>query len=507
MKTFYTLINPMAKHALGLTFRLDDKGNALGFTFARGIAGFDAYACDQDGIPFGWFWGGYTDYTPVLLFWMKQYDRMETNVQFDPSPHSQTAPTTIGDPPPVGRGTYAIFSSYDESFWQNGNRVRFTNSGGSLPAPIQAGRDYYIRKIVHEGNTYLYLFVTEASAMTFDPLWPGLVDIMDYGTGTTSLINQDPTFTKLAHQVLTSGNEYYGLITPSLPYLKSWATLMARVNEAPSVSFINGGGAAGREILSGETVYQTSNNLPSGTVNAIYRVMRSPFYRAAKSGERLWSSGTEQGVIMLERIAGESLSNPSTAPFTAGSKIFVGVHPGGTDAGTVGAGGASDVVFRKRDNWLMFYVGDPSGNAPADLSPFNNHRGPIVRGSVLWPPDNAEATSVIDDNFTLLRFSDYVNPSLNCKINGVDRTGIYCLAGFYSKDNTGSAGDALRFASPDGTLFFSPQSGSIYPTGRAEFGLHAYGNDGHFTEFDDFALQFGPGPGPSRQGFLMPIQQ
>ena len=61
MKTFYTLINPMAKHAMGLTFRLDDKGNALGFTYARGIAGYDAYGCDQDGIPFGWFWSGYAN--------------------------------------------------------------------------------------------------------------------------------------------------------------------------------------------------------------------------------------------------------------------------------------------------------------------------------------------------------------------------------------------------------------------------------------------------------------
>ena len=111
------------------------------------------------------------------------------------------------------------------------------------------------------------------------------------------------------------------------------------------------------------------------------------------------------------------------------------------------------------------------------------------------------------DNFTLLRFSDYVNSSLTCKVNGVDRTGSYCLTGFYSKDNTGSAGDVLRFASPDGTLFYSPQSGTIFPAGRSEVGLHAYGNDAYWTEFDDFALQFGPGYGITRQGFLLPIQQ
>ena len=63
--------------------------------------------------------------------------------------------------------------------------------------------------MVYNSNTYLYLFVNETAALNFDPLWPGLVDITDYGTGTTTIIAQDPTFTKLAHQVLTSGNEYF----------------------------------------------------------------------------------------------------------------------------------------------------------------------------------------------------------------------------------------------------------------------------------------------------------
>jgi hypothetical protein len=236
--------------------------------------------------------------------------------------------------------------------------------------------------------------------------------------------------------------------------------------------------------------------------------MRSPVYRAAKSGNRLWSSGSEQGVLLLERISGNVKSDPSTYPFTAPSKIFVGEHPGGTDAGTVGVpGGVSDVVFRARDNWLMFSVGDPTGKAPADTNPFNNYRGPVLRNSILWPADNPEETVINTDAFTFLRFSDYLNASLSCRVNGVGQTGSSCLTGFFTKNNDGSAGDVLRFASPDGSMFYSPQSGTVFPTGRAEFGLHAYGMDGHFTEFDDFALQFGPGYGITRKGFLMPIQQ
>ena len=506
MKSFYTFVSPVARYGVGLTFRLDDKGNALGVTFARGVPGYDIYGCDNDGIPHGWLYG-YPDYTPMLLFWMKQYEKQETNLYVELSPHS--VPTKFDDPPPVGKGTYAIISYNPSYFWENGERVRFTNTGGALPPLIVPGKDYYIRKVLYNANVYLYLFSTVEGALNqTEPYWAGLVDITDYGTGTTTIIAQEPTYTKLAHQVLTSGNEYYGLML-STYYLKSWATFAARVIEAPSVSFINGGGVAGREILSGETVYQTSNNQRDGTVNAIYKVMRSPFYRAAKSGaQRLWSSGTEQGVLMLERIAGQSLSDPSTAYFTEGSKIFVGEHPGGTDAGTVGVpGGATDVVFRKRDNWVLLYVGDPTGKAPSDVNPFNNYRGPVLRNSVLWPPDNPEDTVINTDTFTLIRFGDYVNTSLSCKVNGLDRTGIYCLTGFFSKENTGPAGDVLRFASPDGVLFYTPQSGVVFPTGRAEVGLHAFGVDSSFAEFDDFGLQFGPGYGITRTGFLLPIQQ
>ncbi|HQL91237.1 MAG TPA: type II secretion system protein [Syntrophales bacterium] len=505
MKTFYTLPNPSTRYAIGLTFRLDEAGNAMGFTFARGVPGFDAYGCDNDGIPFGFLANipGYVNYTPILLAWTKEYSKKEVNPGLELSVHS-VSPTKYDDPPPTGTGTFALVTN--QTFWRNGDRVRFVNTGGALPVGVTAGRDYYIRKVV-SGATYLYLFDTLTAALNQNPpYWAGLQDITGPGSGTTTLIVQDASFTKLAHQVLTSGNEYLGLI--SSLYLKTFATFAARIIEAPSVSFVSGGGGAGREILSGETVYQTLNNLPGGTVTAIYRVMRSPVYRAAKSGNRTWSSGSEQGVLLLERIAGNSLSNPATAPFLLGYKIFVGEHPGGTDAGTVGVpGGASDEVFRRRDNWLMFYVGDPGGNAPADVNPFNNFRGPVFRNSVLWPPDNPQETVINTDNFTLLRFSDYVNSSLSCKVNGVDRTGPYCLTGFYSKDNTGSAGDVLRFASPDGTLFYSPQSGTIFPAGRSEVGLHAYGNDAYWTEFDDFALQFGPGYGITRQGFLLPIQQ
>jgi hypothetical protein len=100
-----------------------------------------------------------------------------------------------------------------------------------------------------------------------------------------------------------------------------------------------------------------------------------------------------------------------------------------------------------------------------------------------------------NDNFTLIRLSDYVNSA-------------YCTS-FSTKYNTGTGGgDILRFTSPDGTKFYSPATGTVFPANRPEVGLHAYGiSQENATYYDDFAIQFGPSYGISRKGFLLPIQQ
>ncbi len=98
-----------------------------------------------------------------------------------------------------------------------------------------------------------------------------------------------------------------------------------------------------------------------------------------------------------------------------------------------------------------------------------------------------EDTAVNNDKFTLLRFEDYVNTTY--------------ITRFGTKYNVGAgAGDVLRFTSPDGSMFYSPQSGVVFPTNRSEVGLHAYGNDGHFVEYDDFATPVRPWPRSLAQG-------
>jgi prepilin-type N-terminal cleavage/methylation domain-containing protein len=497
VKVLYNFFaSPDPAQAYGVTFRLDEQGNALGFSFARGVQAGGSGVCSSDGIPGVFFENisGYQSYTPVLVMWMKEYAKQESSVSVLSSPHL-ASPAFYDDPPPPGTGTFAIVTT--NAFWQNGDRVRLVNAGGVLPSGIAAGKDYYIRKVTYENKTYLYLFDTLANAMnTSAPFWIGLVDITAAGTGSTTIIVQDPVFTKLAHQVLTSENEYYGLISSWGHYMKFWSTFLARLIEAPSISFIGGGGAAGREIFSGDVVYQTLNNQPDGTLTAIARVARSPVYRTSAAGVRNWPGGQAQGILLLE-VLKDSGGNIRPFTFTAGSTIFVGDHPAGTDKGTVGVpGGVTDDPFRERNNWILSYVADTSGKSPSDINPFNNYRGPVLRRSAIWPPDNVVDTVPSNDSFTLIRFSGYVNPA-------------HC-AGFFTKDNSGSAGDVIRFTSPDpnGNKFYSPRTGTIFPVSRAEVGLHAYGNGGSgAVEYDDFAIQFGPGYQITRRGFLLPIQQ
>jgi len=486
-------------YAGGLSFRLDETGNSLGFTILRSDTGLEYPSlCDKDGIPESLTQNPNIGGEPYLVLWMKEMARTE-NITTIASPHMESVNYT--DPPPVGTGTRAIVIGAS-SQWLNGTRVRFTNSVGSLPVGIIPDVDYFIRVITYAGVRYGYLFNTYAEAVGLGATrYAGLANIETDVPG-TKMVAQDPQWRSVARRALStvapSIGDIYDILkqegTTSI-HFRDWITLLVRVIEAPSVSFISGGGTTGREILSGETVYQTSNNDKGGTVTAKYVVARKTFYRAPYTSHRNWAGNAAQGVLVLERIQGDSASNPATSQFTAGSSIFVGEPPYGTLAATVGVpGGFTDQPFRVRDNWIQFFVGDPTGNT-RDLDPFDNIRGASPRDSVLWPPDNAEDTVENNDNFTLVRIGDV----------SVNQT--YCTI-FGTKNNTtGTEGDVFRFTS-FGSMFTSTQAGQIFPTSRPEIGLHAYGPADSITNlyYDDFAVRFGP-VGGVRSGFLLPVQR
>ena len=441
-------------------------GNALGFTYARGVPGSYRTAVTMTASRTGGSgpFPGYTDYTPVLLFWMKEYDKKETGPTIVPSPHVST-PTKFDDAPHC-RQSDPRSAPQGRAFWQNGDRVRFTNSGGALsPSGFWRAGIITSARLIVGTNVSLPLRQRSKRPEHFDALLDGACRHHGLtGSGTTTIIVQDPTFTKLAHQVLTSANEYLQNHDHRTS-LKCFATFMARVIEAPSVSFISGGGACRPgDPERGDRVPDVEQpgggndhrHLPGGT---------QPRVPSGNARVRHWASGNAaQGVLLLERIKDNSSRTRPLPRSRRARRSSSGIIPAGPVPGTVGVpGGVTDTVFRLRDNWILFYVGDPTGNAPADINPFNNYRGPILRNSVLWPPDSMEETAINNDNFTLLRFSDYVNTSLTAGQGFGTRNNCY--------GSTKDGGDVIRFTSPDGNMFYSPQSGVVFPTNRSEVGL------------------------------------
>ena len=498
--------------AFGLNFRFDESGNSLGLSIGAFEPGLDTSSCEKDYIPEGMIdpGSGYTDHTPVITLWAKQYDKKDSAFTVE----SNSGPQGCLEHPPQTTGHFRIVPT-NLTAWETGNRVRLAPvSGGTLPEGIQENRDYFTRKVTSGSTNYIYLFDSRSNALAKDAgcwKWDGLQDMTNAGSGARTATNQNGSYTNLAHQTLTIGNGFLGLSPSqtSMSLVKNWSTGLVRLIEAPSVSVINGGGTTGSEIRSGDTIYTTSDSSAAGPLEASARVRNNPVYRSAGSSVRNWSGGSAEAVLILE-VLNPSGTSPLPHIFGQGKTSFVGEHPSGRNTGIVGIpGGSTDIVYRSRDNWIAVYVGDITGKEPLDADPYDLYRGPLLRTSVRWPVDDVEGTNVGNDYFTIVRFESFLNSTLLCKVSDgiglLDMSGTNCLGGFYSKTNTGTAPDILRFSSPDGVVFNSPSSGASLPASRPEVGLNAYASTSIF--YDDFAMQFGPGYGITRQGFLLPIQQ
>jgi prepilin-type N-terminal cleavage/methylation domain-containing protein len=512
----------MTKRAAGLTFRLDESGNAIGLSYGQLDQGVDQYGRDKDFIPDPIVSSSSVS-NPVITLWAKQYDKTDSTFTVVTNPNAGSTECT--GHPERAVAPFAISSS-ENRVWETGFRVRFAPSGGAaLPGNLSVNTDYFVRRI--EGANYFYLFDTFYNAVAKDDstthcwLWNGIQKITSAGSGTVTAVNQDPAWTNLAYQALTTSNSFYGLYNTTMGNLVPWSTFLVRLIEAPSVSVLSTAGSTGREIVSGDTVYTTSDNSPGGTVTAIALVRRNPVYRSNSSTVRNWSGKTAEAVLILEPVKDTS-SNTRSHIFGQGKTLFAGVEGAGVIAGVVDIPpGSTDIVYRDRDQWIAVYVADPTGPASSrmpDTDPFNIYststgqyqRGRILRTSVRWPVEDIEYTNAANDFFTVVRFRSFVNSTLaSCRVSGgsglLDLGGTNCLGSFYSgNNNLADYPDILRFSSPDGVVFNSP-TGTTFPTARPEVGLHNLGGD--MPSFDDFALQFGPGYGIARQGFLLPIQQ
>jgi len=513
-------------YAGGLSFRLDEQGNSLGLSIVRASPN-PSPGCDADGIPDNLttafhdstFPNSFTVlYSPYayLVLWMKETAKTEQNIVTLPSPHLDPESTSYLDPPPSGTGTRAILLG-DCSFWRSGARVRFYNTGGSLPTGIEAGKDYYIRVIFYNTKRYVYLFDTYARAMGLGASrWEGLQDITSEGSGASSMAAQDPQWLLLAYRSLnqfpSSVGDVLEILKPSggglYERFRDWMTLKVRVIEAPSLSFVNGGGA-GLEIVSGDILYQTQDNTAGGAVEAIAMVRNDPVYwnlSVNQPAEWNWEAGTAAGIVLLEPLRDDKGVIRPYQGFIGGKRLFRGQPPSGVWIATVGIPATvsgEGVPFRQRDNWAQVFVGDPNRPPDPGDDPLDVKRAQSPRDSVFWAPDRVGypgITTPSNDRFTLVRMADdnaYRNPCY--------------LRRFLSRQNTGdSRGDFIRIGKVqyDGRPFFStPTEGLEFPTSRPEVGLHAYGPADSITNFyfDDFAVRFGP-VGGVRPGFLMPVQ-
>ncbi len=497
----------------GLSFRLDEQGNSLGLSIVRASPGLSA-GCDVDGIPDNLTTAfdltssaPFTELThsAYLVLWTKETAKTERNFVTVPSPHLDPAP-------PPGTGTRAIRSG-DCSYWRSGARVRFVNTGGSLPGGISAGTDYFIRVIFKDSVRYVYLFDTYERAVGLgESPWAGLQDITSEGSGTNNMVAQDPQWLLLAYRSLTSNvGDVLDILSSSGAGLyerfRDWITLKVRVIEAPSLSFINGGGA-GLEIVSGDVLYQTQDNTAGGTVEAIAMARNDPVYwnlYSNQPAEWNWEAKTAAGVVLLEPLR-DDMGSIRPYQFTGGKRLFRGNPPTGMSIATIGIPepfSAESAAFRLRDNWAQVFVGDQDlPNNPND-DPLDTYRALSPRDSVFWAPDRVGypgITTPSNDRFTLVRMADdnaYRNPCY--------------LRRFLSKQNRGNyRGDFIRIGRVqyDGQPFFaSPVSGDAFPSSRPEIGLHAYGPADSITNFyfDDFAVRFGP-IGGVRPRFLIPVQ-
>ncbi len=493
-------------YANGLLFRMDRQANCYGLSYHHrdtlsGIAGCDT---QPDNINCSAY-----RYTPGLSLWRKTYPDQEDfgpDKVVDVHGSYTDAPkycTVVSGSYPLNPDDLSIPSrAIISTLWlTNGARVQFQTTG-TLPAPLQTGQNYFVRKVSVSGVYYYYLFdtVSHAQKTYIDGIscWTGLIQISDAGSGTHTILAQKPIWTQLASKETREGwvsgsyqRDYLHLSpkTSSIDdRMRKWITVLVRVKEAPSITFTNGGGAGSYRIKVGDIVYQGTWASPT----AIAKVSREPVFTYAGSN-KIWN-GTAQGALILDVIPGRSYT------FSAGN-LYVESAGDSTPIATVSA-------FRPKDNWVQVFVADPDDQTQSPFLKSPNttpwdpngvnwecNRKPVTRGSIYWPPDDVlsggnTTINASNDYFTLVRM--YISDSST-------------VTGFYAETNNAtSQPDILRIRETSAP-FITPDSGT-FPTDRPEVGLHAYGPVISSTYFDNFAIRFGESVTPATPGFLQPIQ-
>ncbi len=515
----------------GISFALSEKGDSYGIGLYRQHP--SDYNCD--GLPMCYDPG--IDLSlrgiPLIHFWSKRVPGSE-----------YVSPSAVVDTP---RGTGTMYSGATANFPpeglnskaikitqypDTGDIVRFLNTGGALPSPMVANQVYYGRIIYKDGIGYLYLFTTQTAAncpWVSNPnvrvcSWPtdgSWIQLTDSGTGTHEVLYDDPMWSGLAYAYLASASankDYTHLVkSPTVQAMRKWVTLVVRMKEAPCLYFKDGGNANLDRIRLGDTVYQTTEGTPGGTVIGIGRVAWEPVYYSYDTATYKTWNGTARGALVLD-VLFDSSGNKRPILFdkdAGGGKLFVGTPPNGVQLATV-LEGPQDNGYMKKGTWVQVFFADPDDDSTLgspNTTAFDQtasgviNRKKVERGTIVWPPDNVSVSGIshiteATDYFTMLKWYSGWADSF------IER--FYSEANdYYGAGNAGHDTLWIRNYASAFVKYRTPDLGSPYPTPeqRPEVGLHALGTYAGWSYFDDFALRLGGSGGTVQQGFLQPFQQ
>jgi hypothetical protein len=218
------------------------------------------------------------------------------------------------------------------------------------------------------------------------------------------------------------------------------STLLVRVIEAASISFVNGGPTP---ITDGDRIV----GLNKGTTGL---AKGDPILASGS-----WAAGDAAGIILMTNVVG-------TSPFYISNEEL-------QVRGTVVAEVPGVVKFIQKANYIRAYYGDPAGSGnpnddPLDDAKQGNPRNPT---NVNWPPDQVKDWSAEADYFTLVQW-DAVNDGAVATVGLIP-----------SLAEPGAVIESTALITPNSSL----------ATTRAELGLHAFGKGAQNVYFDDFALQ------------------
>lgn len=282
-----------------------------------------------------------------------------------------------------------------------------------------------------DGDGYGVSFLRGVNGYPYDGVYDDLVPpVYQSGYVTYPMIvlwrqwNNDNQREWLAYKVLSSSDH----VVDSDSYLKSFSTLVVRIQEGYGIGFNSGGTTA---ITDGDTVTGQSTG-STGVVKG------DPIVTSGS-----WSSGNAYGYLLLNNVTGN---------FSSHENLLVDSENRATSFAT-----------ESRYNLIRIYYGDTSAHGTASTDATDNDRLANTRGTVNWPADEVDEWTADTDYLTLVEWNSNVDNSVTLLSTTDEPNGIIAS-----------------------NSFTSPSSGSFT---SSEVGLFAHGFSADEVYFDDFAIR------------------